>query len=285
MKEDIEIYIPVYNGEKTIEDCLQSVFNQTLKPKKILIINDNSNDATLKILEQYKDRIEIINNDSNKGVSYSRNLAINILKSKYIASIDADVVISENWLKQVFLSLKKNEATLVGGKLYEKYLNNPCNYWRSIRLKQNWGDKDLKDPPFIFGCNNILDTTNLPREELYNNDDDYFKLNGDDTELCKFLKKNNHIMYYDSKAICYHLQNDNYKSIAARYWRYVYYGDGLKRRNLFKTIKNIIRQIKKTFFWTLEDLIKLRFSLIFVNLAMMIHLIALDIKHYKTNET
>ena len=92
-------------------------------------------------------------------------------------------------------------------------------------------------------------------------------------------------MYYDSNAICSHLQNDNYKSLAARYWRYVFYGDGLKNRNFFKTFKNIIRQIKKVFLWTIEDLTKLRLQLILVNFALMIHLIKLDIKHYSKNET
>ena len=48
MTDDISIYIPVFNGEKTIIDCLKSVFKQTLKPKKILIINDNSTDNTKK---------------------------------------------------------------------------------------------------------------------------------------------------------------------------------------------------------------------------------------------
>ena len=42
---DISIYVPVYNGEKTIEKCVNSILNQTLKPKNILIINDCSNDV------------------------------------------------------------------------------------------------------------------------------------------------------------------------------------------------------------------------------------------------
>ena len=46
---DISIYVPVYNGEKTIEKCVNSILNQTLKPKNILIINDCSNDSTLEI--------------------------------------------------------------------------------------------------------------------------------------------------------------------------------------------------------------------------------------------
>jgi len=281
MSDEISIYVPVFNGEKTIKECLDSIFEQTLMPSKVLIINDNSTDNTKKILENYPKKIEIINNDKNEGVSYSRSLAVNYLQTKYIASIDADVVLSKEWLDKVFKSMKKNNATLVGGKLYEKYDYKPCNYWRSLRLKQNWGEKDILNPKFIFGCNNILDITNLDLSKIYNNDHEYYKLNGDDTELCKFLKSENFNIFYDSSAECLHLQDDNYKTLASRYWRYVFYGDGLKKRNFAKTLKNIIRQIKKSFFWILEDLFKFRISLLKVNIMILYHLIKIDIKKFK----
>ena len=269
MTKEISIYVPVFNGEKTIKQCLDSIFDQTLVPNKILVINDNSTDNTKKILDDYSNDIEVINNKKNEGVSHSRLLAVNYLKTKYIASIDADVVLSKDWLNKVYESLQKNSATLVGGKLYEKYVHKPCNHWRSLRLKQNWGEKDILNPNFIFGCNNILNTTNLDLSKIYKHNHEYFRLNGDDTELCKFLRKKNFDLYYDSSAVCFHLQDDNYETLASRYWRYVFYGDGLKKRNFFKTLKNIIRQMKKTFFWILEDLSKLRFSLLRVDFMIL----------------
>ena len=279
MKDEISIYIPVFNGEKTIKACLESVFEQTLKPKQILVINDNSNDGTLEILKSFREKIEIISNSSNKGVSFSRNLAVNHLKTRYIASIDADVVLSKNWIEQIINSLKKNSATLVGGRLYEKFIENPFNLWRSIRLRQHWGDHNLLNPKFIFGCNNILDTKKILNvKELYKNEDEYFKLNGDDTELGKFLTKHSHTMFYDSSAICYHLQDDNGLSLTKRYWRYLHYGDGLKKRNFFKTLKNLIRQTKKTLIWTSIDLFKFNFKLILVNFVILYYFVILDIK-------
>ena len=80
-----------------------------------------------------------------------------------------------------------------------------------------------------------------------------------------------------------HLQDDNYETLAARYWRYVFYGDGFKKRNFVKTLKNIIRQIKKTFFWILEDLIKLRFSLLSVDIMILYYLIKIDLKKFQEN--
>ena len=283
MKEEISIYIPVFNGEKTIKACLESVFEQTLKPKQILVINDNSNDSTLEILKSFREKIEIISNSSNKGVSFSRNLAVNHLKTRYIASIDADVVLSKNWIEQIINTLKKNNATLVGGRLYEKFVENPFNLWRSIRLRQHWGDNNLLNPKFVFGCNNILDTTKLNLKELYTNKSEYFKTNGEDVELSLKLKKNNHILYYNNEAKCYHLQDDNGLSLAQRYWRYIHWGDGLKKRNLFKTCKNILRQIKKTFIWSFMDILKFKFKLILVNFVLLYYFTILDFKFYFKN--
>ena len=275
------IYVPVYNGQNTIESCINSILSQTVKPNKILVINDNSTDETAEILKKYSDKIEIINNDKNLGVSYIRNLATNYLKSKFIASIDADVELTNNWLEKLIDKATKENITLIGGKMYEKFLNNPYNLWRSIRLKQNWGEKDILNPEFVFGCNNLLNTENLDNQDMYRNDHEYYKTNGEDIEFSKKILIKNKNLYYCSSAICYHLQNDNHKTLSNRYWRYIHYGDGLKKRNLYKTFKNIFRQFKKTLKWTIEDLIKFRFKLIKVNFLIFYNFTIIDYQFYK----
>ena len=83
MKDLITVIINVYNGEKYIKKCLDSVIKQTYKNLEILIINDGSTDKTLNILKKYKDsRIRIINQD-NIGLSLSRNVGIDNAKGKY----------------------------------------------------------------------------------------------------------------------------------------------------------------------------------------------------------
>ena len=278
---EVSIYVPVYNGQNTIESCINSILSQTVKPNKILVINDNSTDETAEILKKYSDKIEIINNDKNLCVSYIRNLATNYLKSKFKASIDADVELTNNWLEKLIDKATKENITLIGGKMYEKFLNNPYNLWRSIRLKQNWGEKDILNPEFVFGCNNLLNTENLDNQDMYRNDHEYYKTNGEDIEFSKKILIKNKNLYYCSSAICYHLQNDNHKTLSNRYWRYIHYGDGLKKRNLYKTFKNIFRQFKKTLKWTIEDLIKFRFKLIKVNFLIFYNFTIIDYQFYK----
>ena len=176
------------------------------------------------------------------------------------------------------------KVTLIGGKMYEKYTKNKYNLWRSKRLKQNWGEYDLSNPKFIFGCNNILDNSKVENIEKYRTDSDYFKTNGEDIEFSNFLKKNNHKLFYCSDAVCYHLQDDTGISLSKRYWRYIHYGDGMKKRNFSKTLKNIIRQFKKTIKWSLFDLIKLNFKLILVNFIVLYYFAILDLKDFNENK-
>ena len=275
------MYVPVYNGQNTIELCINSILSQTVKPNKILVVNDNSTDQTAEILKKYSDKIEIISNKENSGVSYIRNLAVNYLKSKFIASIDADVELTNDWLEKLIDKANKENTTLIGGRMYEKFLKNPYNLWRSIRLKQNWGEKDIHNPKFVFGCNNLLNTENLDKQDMYRNDLEYYKTNGEDIEFSKKILNQDMNLYYCSSAICYHLQDDNQKTLSKRYWRYIHYGDGLKKRNLYKTFKNIFRQFKKTLKWSIEDLIKLRFKLIKVNFLIFYNFAIIDYQFFK----
>ena len=116
---------------------------------------------------------------------------------------------------------------------------------------------------------------------MYRNDHEYYKTNGEDIEFSKKILIKNKNLYYYSSVICYHLQNDNHKTLSNRYWRYIHYGDGLKKRNLYKTFKNIFRQFKKTIKWTIEDLIKFRFKLIKVNFLIFYNFAIIDYQFYK----
>ena len=80
MKLNVSLYIPIYNGESTIESVLKAALKLDPAPDEIIVVNDGSTDKTAKILEKFSDQIKIINNESNKGLAYSRN--IGVLNSK-----------------------------------------------------------------------------------------------------------------------------------------------------------------------------------------------------------
>ena len=74
----VSVIIPVYNVEKYLRECLDSVVNQTLKDIEIICVNDGSTDNSLEILKEYaqKDNRIIVIDKVNEGVSIARNLAV-----------------------------------------------------------------------------------------------------------------------------------------------------------------------------------------------------------------
>ena len=111
-KDLITVIINVYNGEKTIKRCLDSIINQTYNFIEILIINDGSTDNSLKIIELYKDkRIKIIN-QKNKGLPVSRNIAIKKARGNYIYFVDQDDYIKEDTIEYLYNNSLKYDADI-----------------------------------------------------------------------------------------------------------------------------------------------------------------------------
>ena len=88
-KTSLSIIIPIYNGEQFIKSCIDKVLQIKLK-KEIIVINDGSNDNSLKLLREYSDKIILINLDKNLGVSHARNLGLKYATGDYITFIDVD---------------------------------------------------------------------------------------------------------------------------------------------------------------------------------------------------
>ena len=281
MSNNISLYIAAYNAEKTIEKSIKSILQQTLKPKEIIIINDCSTDKTLNLLKKFN-QIKIINNKKNYGLAKSRNIALKYSKYNFLASIDSDVVCKKNWLEILFNTMVKKKADLIGGKLIDKYIKEPANHWRSYYLKQNWGDKQINNPQFIFGANFLLNKKKIKNLNIKYNET--FRTNGEDVNFSKVLKSKNCNLYYEPRAICYHYQFDNVISLSRRYWRYSYYGAGLKKLTLTRLIRLILRQTKVLFYWMYRDLLKKNYHFLNINLIMSYYFIILCISKYLLNE-
>ncbi len=95
MKADISVIIPCYNAEKFISETLESILNQTMKCKEIIVVDDGSKDNTLNILKKFGSDIKIIS-INNSGVSIARNTGIKASSCQYIAFCDADDI----WLPE-----------------------------------------------------------------------------------------------------------------------------------------------------------------------------------------
>lgn len=108
----ISIIVPIYNAEKYIKRCIDSILSQTYKELQIILINDGSTDNTLTILNeyvQYDSRIQIINKE-NTGVSETRNIGIEMSEGEYIGFVDADDYIEPEMYEKLYNSIEMTGA-------------------------------------------------------------------------------------------------------------------------------------------------------------------------------
>ncbi|MDZ4845797.1 MAG: glycosyltransferase family 2 protein [Chitinophagales bacterium] len=112
----VSVLMSVYNGEKYLQEAMDSVLNQTYKNIEFLIINDASTDSSAGIIQSYKDdRIRFFSNEENIKLTASLNRGIDLAKGKYIARMDADdVSLPERIEKQVAFMEQHSEVGLCG---------------------------------------------------------------------------------------------------------------------------------------------------------------------------
>ncbi|MGB5219263.1 MAG: glycosyltransferase family A protein, partial [Smithella sp.] len=107
--DKISVIIPVYNGEKYLDEALQSVLNQSVKPFEILIVDDCSTDRTAEIAQRYGDSIRYIRRETNGGAA-ARNDGVKSATGDCIAFLDADDYWDKNKLELQLREMKKHNA-------------------------------------------------------------------------------------------------------------------------------------------------------------------------------
>jgi teichuronic acid biosynthesis glycosyltransferase TuaG len=124
----VSIIIPVFNGEKYLKECLESVCNQTYISWEIIAVNDGSTDNCECILQEYADKFSkklIIISTGNKGVSNARNLALEYAHGKYIAFLDQDDLWLEHKLEiQVKIMEANNRIAFLYSNYYDLNMND-----------------------------------------------------------------------------------------------------------------------------------------------------------------
>ncbi|MDY3001340.1 MAG: glycosyltransferase [Romboutsia timonensis] len=125
----LSIIIPIYNVEKYLTKCIESVINQTYKNLEIILVNDGSTDNSKDIINKYSlidSRIKVINK-KNGGLSDARNVGIEIAKGDYIAFLDSDDWVELNMYEKLYSYIKQENADIAQcsyQKVYNEEVNN-----------------------------------------------------------------------------------------------------------------------------------------------------------------
>ncbi len=110
----ISVIIPVYNVEKFINSCLDSIINQTYKNLEIILIDDGSTDNSGKICDEYKNqdnRIIVIHKE-NAGVSVARNTGVEYSSGEYYCFIDSDDSVTDNYIELLYNAITEHDADI-----------------------------------------------------------------------------------------------------------------------------------------------------------------------------
>ncbi len=190
----ISIIVPIYNAEKYIEKCINSITNQTYKNLEIILVDDGSTDKSGKICDKLSNkdkRIKVIH-QTNSGVSIARNNALKIVTGDYIQFTDADDMMEIDMIEKMVKSAKENNSDIViceYKNFYEK-----TNTFEIVKLKKykNYTFKDLisneKTQYGGFPWNKMIKTKMLKKH--YNETIHYYE------NLLLFLENSKYIKKY-----------------------------------------------------------------------------------------
>lgn len=157
---ELSVIIPVYNVEKYLRECLDSVVNQTFKDIEIILIDDGSTDKSLDICKEYaqKDnRIKIIRQE-NKGLSAARNTGLNAANGEYIAFVDSDDYIDTTAYEIALAHINEADIVFFGIENFGEKLSDPAqeDYCKLKYEGKVLPDNEIRRSSNCFAWNKIF---------------------------------------------------------------------------------------------------------------------------------
>ncbi len=140
VKTNVSVIVPVYNSEKYLEKCLDSLQKQTLKNMEFIVIDDGSKDKSFEIMKKYrkKDKRFKIYSKQNEGVGITRNMGLKVAKGEYIGFVDSDDYVSKNYFEELYKTAKKYDAEVsVSSNVVEFDGVSYQKKWRAIYKYRN----------------------------------------------------------------------------------------------------------------------------------------------------
>lgn len=224
MSSTVSIIVPVYNSEKYIHRCIDSIINQSYKDIEIIVIDDGSIDGSVDIINNYAKQDHRINlyTQQNSGPSLARNYGLSIASGKYITFCDSDDYLEYNYIQQLIQSIEQLDVDIVSSgyidiskygtiKLNDFYNGKPIlskqefvdsifkgvggTLWGKIFKKEIISKYNLKLNPNIYMCEDMIFVLQYSmlcksfgaiEQNLYN----YYRLNDES------ISKKMNISYY-----------------------------------------------------------------------------------------
>lgn len=270
--QGISVVIPYYNDSSVFRRTLESILNQTLLPKEVIIVDDCSNDSQIlkEIVSSFNVPFEILlyRNTENKNGAYSRNFGIRKSKYDYIALLDADDYWGSYHLEESIFLLENFDCDFIYSNIVKDYNNGEL-----IKIKvtnheilHNKNDILFKQPPqtnSFFFKRDKLDLLNISFDErlrrhqdwkflldVLNSDLNVRYLDSYNTFYCESIKEFSIRVNYDSIFLFWSENEDkftryNVYKVYLKFLVDVYFYEGPEKVNLYIEKYNIYKSIKR----------------------------------------
>ena len=204
MRPNLSIIVPIYNVEKQLDVCINSILNQTFSNFELILVDDGSPDNCGKICDEYKkkdNRITVIHK-KNGGLSDARNAGLDIAKGKYIGFVDSDDIIHPRMYEILFQCINKSDSDIAQCKFkihldkynqtFEEYDNKTAiiDMIDNNKINVNSWNK-------LYKCE-LFETLRFPKGKIHE----------DEFLTYKLLYNSKNIAYIDEE-LYYYYQNDN----------------------------------------------------------------------------
>ena len=199
---DLSIIIVNYNGANVLEACLNSIYeSKTQFSYEIIIIDNNSQDNSIALLESHLTNITLIKNTDNRGFSAANNQGINIANAKRIFLLNNDTILEKETLEILLTYYNQNPDI---GAIAPKLLNEDQSLQAPGSILGAWQFSSDKPRKVSFLCGAAFLTTKEILDKTNGLDENFFFYN-EDIDLCKQIIKLGYPLIYYPKAKLIHL--------------------------------------------------------------------------------
>lgn len=238
-KYKVSVIVPVYNAEKYLRKCLNSLLSQTLADIEIIVINDGSTDKSLHILQEYTQRYNNITliSQANHGLYYSRKIGLQHVHGDFIGWVDADDFVDSNMYKELYdLAIKSNaDVSYCNYNFYPKKPKTKEYWFRPFKGEKNVDFIERNSQPW----NKIVKKTLLDKLNI----GDLFQTCFDEAYI-KVLLYCQKPVYTEKKLYYYRVTNNSMSSSYTNISHYISFINASKKLKL-----EMLDLCKKSSYW------------------------------------
>lgn len=236
MDKFISIIIVNWNAEKFLENCINSIHQQTYKNFEIIIIDNDSHDNSVDLIRTKYPDVQLIENKKNYGFAEGNNIGLRVSRGDVLVLLNPDTYVEKNWLHELIRPLSDDNIGIVGSKIFysdKVTLQSVGGYImpNGSTKHYGYGEKDIGQYNQVTDVDYVTGASIAFRKDLLEMigffDKRYFPAYYEEAEFCCRANKVGLRVIYNPESVVYHLESQSTKLFSANYY-YWYHKNRLR---------------------------------------------------------